>query len=74
MKIPENRPDYEEISCKHGYYPYCPSCEHGYEYQAEWMQEDQCELKNTTDKRNTPRSTGAPGRESLVKIQPTKGT
>lgn len=35
-------PDYPDITCKHGHYPYCPLCEYGYEAQEEWMQEDQC--------------------------------
>ena len=56
MKIPENHPNYEEISCKHGYYPYCPSCENGYEYQAEWMQEDQCEWACLLDQENNKKS------------------
>lgn len=36
-------PDHPEVTCHHGYYPYCPTCEHGYVYQAEWMQDDTCE-------------------------------
>ena len=40
MKI---NPDYPDITCEHGYYPYCPLCEHGYVVQEEWMEENQCE-------------------------------
>ena len=31
-----------EITCDFGYYPYCPSCEHGLVIQEEWMLEDNC--------------------------------
>ena len=36
-------PDYPDITCEYGYYPYCPLCPHGYERTAEWMLEDNCE-------------------------------
>ena len=43
MSEPKTNPDFPEVTCEHGYYPYCPTCEHGYVYQPEWMQEDTCE-------------------------------
>lgn len=39
----KTNPDHPDITCKHGYYPYCPYCKHGYVVQEEWMKEDQCE-------------------------------
>lgn len=36
-------PDVENITCKYGFYPYCPLCPHGAEIQEEWMKEDQTE-------------------------------
>ena len=34
---------FPDVTCEHGYYPYCPTCEHGLVIQEEWMQEDQCQ-------------------------------
>ena len=42
MDEEKNNVDLAEIACKYGYYPYCPTCEHGYVYQEEWMLEDNC--------------------------------
>lgn len=43
-------PENEEITCEHGYYPYCPSCEHGLVIQEEWMLEDNCKWVCLLDK------------------------
>lgn len=42
MEKPKINPDYPDITCEYGYYPYCPTCEYGLVIQEEWMQEDQC--------------------------------
>ena len=47
----KTNPDYPEITCEHGYFPYCPTCEHGLVIQEEWMQEDQCEWVCMLDNR-----------------------
>ena len=47
MKI---NPDYPDITCEHGYYPYCPLCEHGLVIQEEWMLEDNCKWVCLLDK------------------------
>ena len=33
---------YDDITCKHGFYPYCPLCPYGAEIQEEWMREHEC--------------------------------
>jgi len=44
-------PEQPEVTCKYGYYPYCPLCEHGLVIQEEWMQEDQCKWVCLLDER-----------------------
>lgn len=32
----------EDFACDHGFYPYCPTCDHGLVIQSECMREDEC--------------------------------